>query len=1183
VKDLFYRTLICNRVQDNPNFVERSWLISRVERELSDPDCRFVVVTGEPGTGKTTLMATLADRHPSWGRYFVRSDSITPLSGDDPQSVLLTVGLQLATLRPDLFLPDTSGIVVSQTVETVGREGRVVGVRIADLTVSPFHQTAVLAVQQDVTAVHGELTGIDVGQATLEPHLLTVDRLFWLALLAPAETLAQKAPTEQIVVLIDALDGIGQQVGPRIVDWLTNLAELPANLRFVVTCRTDADLLALLRVRQQHWVRPVAINANSDAVKDDINRYLTTCLERQTVSRMLSERGIVKDSYRARLLERAEGNFQYAATFIRALEQAAADVLDRQDPSALESLLDLDLVPSRLAQLYGFFLTMIKHSVDRSLVEIVDDVGRPIGWAPAWQALYEPVLGVLTVAQEPLTAAQVSEFAGLRVTESWLGEALSRLRQFLERVDSRYAWYHSSLSDYLTDRRNETWYRDPVEWHRRVLDRIIAAHQSLGTWLQMDMYALHHAATHAVACGRLDVVLGDLSILMAAEGNGLLRNLLRSTSERGRQLAEIYMSKFNVIRNAARPDRAAHLELAAQQVGAEAIANEIAALDLTTWWSPRWLHWHKRSPTRVIVSHGNQVKALACTEFEGRLVAVSAGDGDGALQVHDVQSGGFVRELPVVDVRNIITLACGVVDGQQVVTMGYQDGVIALASLTTGTVLSQRDDVHSHSVTALTMVDVGGEPVMISADDECVVRALYLSSGALVDSLHGIEAVRTCYSNPTNEDYVTRIVALSTDGKLEDRTTRPLFLDIKRVAGRRIVASACGIRVHVHDLFSGATVCDIPADHSHGSVLAITLLVGRGDDLGAVAVGFESHIRVYSLADGSMVSELRLEQGAGLTALSSVEFEGMRLVMYGDAVSQLRVWNPFDDLVDHDDNVGERSYVTTLRPAANGADPAVFAADSINLVSSVIRMPHGTFRSSGHVRLYNADSGQEIDGFALSLHNVAGITAFTVTDDAELAMGGLMSGTIYLFATRTQEQRVLPLPGTSSVMALEYAKIDDRDVFFASSMGGSQAGVIGTPGLIFQLDVRTGELIRQYQTAGGGWPLKLRVLSSERLLLYNEWSGDRIEFIDLRNNGEHLAHVNPGHSSKLTAFTTLATNGDLTLISGDEEGTVRFTNSRTGHTWGFIYMGARIIDIAIVHGRIGISTTSGIAMLDFHP
>jgi hypothetical protein len=155
--ELFYEALIRSYV-DAPGFVERSWLAAQVEAELADSSCRFLLLTAEPGAGKTVLTAWLADQHKSWPRYFIRRDSRTPLSSGDARSLLFAIGHQLATIRPNLFHVDKLEIVVKQRIDTLARGGRAVGISVDDLYVSPFYKTA-LRVEQHARVVAGELEG----------------------------------------------------------------------------------------------------------------------------------------------------------------------------------------------------------------------------------------------------------------------------------------------------------------------------------------------------------------------------------------------------------------------------------------------------------------------------------------------------------------------------------------------------------------------------------------------------------------------------------------------------------------------------------------------------------------------------------------------------------------------------------------------------------------------------------------------------------------------------------------------------------------------------------------------------------------------------------------------------------------------------------------------------------------
>src|SRR5437762_2181821 len=87
--DLFSTALIASYV-DDPRFVPRPWLVDRLTEAWSKKEARFVLLTGEPGSGKSALMADLARSHPKVPRHFIRRDSMTPLQGGDARSFLFS-------------------------------------------------------------------------------------------------------------------------------------------------------------------------------------------------------------------------------------------------------------------------------------------------------------------------------------------------------------------------------------------------------------------------------------------------------------------------------------------------------------------------------------------------------------------------------------------------------------------------------------------------------------------------------------------------------------------------------------------------------------------------------------------------------------------------------------------------------------------------------------------------------------------------------------------------------------------------------------------------------------------------------------------------------------------------------------------------------------------------------------
>ncbi|MCO1575681.1 ATP-binding protein [Crossiella sp. SN42] len=472
-------------------FVDRGWLRAEVEAAL---DRGHVLVTGEPGAGKTSLLAALAEGHPDWLRYFARRDSRTTLAGTDVQSFLLAVGHQLARQRPEVFQPERLGVVVRQRVENVAAGGRVVGIRIEDLTASPFHRTAVLEVEQRLGGVAGSVSGVEIGRANLEPRLLEPDNLAHLALLDPAEALHRLDPAARIVILVDALDELA---GSSLLDWLAGGPELPSNVRLVLSSRPHAELGPLRLARA---LTEVPIDPGSGRVTADLLAYAGKVLSVEPVASAVAARGELLDQFHRNVVTRAAGNFLYLATYARALAEA--------DPALTGRLLGFDGIPPGLDGLYGFFVETARADLRRlGQLEIREPTGPQDRLTDPWLGLGQPILGVLTVAREPVSTAELLALGGIRVWPRAVRAALSRLRWLLAERADRISLYHASIGEFL---RGEAAHRDhpdcavdETEWHQR-----IAAHYRGGApswsaldWSAVDRYGLLHLAEHVTRAG----------------------------------------------------------------------------------------------------------------------------------------------------------------------------------------------------------------------------------------------------------------------------------------------------------------------------------------------------------------------------------------------------------------------------------------------------------------------------------------------------------------------------------------------------------------------------------------------------------------------------------------------------------------------------------------------------------
>lgn len=478
-----------------PEFVERRWLHDEVERALRVEAGRYVLVTGEPGAGKTSLLAGMTRAHPDWLRYFV------PPGHRDIQSFLLSLGHQLAGLRPEIFQPDRLAVAVCQDVEEVETGGRVVGIRIDDLRTSPFHRTAILKVEQEVTKIAGSVTGVEIGRATLEPRLLEPDNLAQLALIGPAKVLLEEQPEARIVILLDALDELAiDPVVASLLDWLARGPELPPNVRLVMSSRPHSTLGQFQSARADQ-LSEIVIDPQSRQVSADLLGYAERALGTEAITAAVSAGGLFAEQFQRDAVRRAAGNFLYLSTYARALNDAAR----RAEHEMVRRLLSLDGLPPGLAGLYAFFVETARADVSRlGMLEIREPTTAADTLTPAWEGVGQPILGVLTVARDWLTVEELGALGGIRVWPRAVRTILDRLRWLLDVRDGRVAFFHSSIGEFLTSeqarRDHPAWAVDEGEWHERIVRHYRGGASTWATvdWNMVNRYGLIHLAEHVI-------------------------------------------------------------------------------------------------------------------------------------------------------------------------------------------------------------------------------------------------------------------------------------------------------------------------------------------------------------------------------------------------------------------------------------------------------------------------------------------------------------------------------------------------------------------------------------------------------------------------------------------------------------------------------------------------------------
>ncbi|MGB4950343.1 MAG: hypothetical protein WBO55_06890, partial [Rhizobiaceae bacterium] len=509
--NLFFESIVSTYIK-YPRFLRRDWLAAEIDPYLANPACRFVLLTAEPGFGKSVFMAQLAAKHPDWPRYFIRRDQREPLADVGICSFLLRIGYQLLVRFPELFDSDAIRLSVEQRIGIVGDRGTVVGAEIEKLVASPFY-TKVVEVKQQIASTTGSAVGLRIGELVIEPHLLDPIDLQHMALIDPARAMQRLHPGLQIVILIDALDEIRYHDSEdNILKWLTNCPELPPNIHFVLSSRPPDDALKVFCQQKASGLRTLVVTPQDSRVQLDVESYARRLAIRPDVAAELVLLDIGNDIFVTQAVDKANGNIGYLDAIERAID-AVLTRFDSVDRTMVRALLELDQLPNELGALYGFFLRRIKNTVRRGKIALTDPKTGETYDKWVWPEVYTPILGVLAVALTPLSLDQIVALGRINAGRTYAVEAMNWLAQFLNIKEGNYRLYHTTVREFLTatatkEQFDDLWV-DATDWNRKIAAYYMYNVESYGmsttseiaNGKKSDSYGLKYLAFHLTAAG----------------------------------------------------------------------------------------------------------------------------------------------------------------------------------------------------------------------------------------------------------------------------------------------------------------------------------------------------------------------------------------------------------------------------------------------------------------------------------------------------------------------------------------------------------------------------------------------------------------------------------------------------------------------------------------------------------
>jgi WD40 repeat protein len=738
------------------------------------------------------------------------------------------------------------------------------------------------------------------------------------------------------VIIVDALDEADdkEQIVSRL---LSKLVGLPKVFLLIGTRPDSSQPGQRFRGLDES---PVEIDLDDPRYigADDVARYVERRLlaaeepRRETPYRRVPE---VARVVAGAVAQRAKNVFLVAHTAVIALlaERSVIDVnqpgWDQRLPTGLDGAFD-----SFLADIDGRRPGGLSSATVRAvLLPLAFAAGEGLPWADLWAAVATGVSGLLV---RDADIALVREHAAAFIVEA------------MESDRSVYRLYHERIAESL---------RASVDTGRTQLRIVKALYARVPRvsptqdpdWTRAHPYMLAHLATHALLADVIGELVNDGGFVAAAEPSRTLQILARSTDRFARRAYGSYALAFQNLRDRPTEDRLSYLQMAARQLGDDALADLWTRPRRWRRWSVPWIRGSSISPHRIIGASSNRVTSIALGTLDGRPVLV-AGE-NGGIGVWDLATGAPRGEPLRGHLGWVNSVALGTLDGRPLIVSGGDDRTLRVWDLATGAPRGEALRGHGGYVTSVAVGTFEGRPGIVSGGRDGTVRMWDLATGAPCgEALHGHEGWVSSVALGTLEGR-PMVVSSGDDGKvrvwvwdlgtgaprgeaLRGHEGRVRSVALATLDGRPVVISGgedCTVRVW--DLSTGAPRGDVLRGHEGrvrsvvpGTLDGRSVVVSGGDDgtvrvwdlatraprvvfrgheswvssvaLGTlegrsviVSGGYHDTVRVWDVATGATRGEtLRGHQG-WVTSIALGRLEGRPVVVSGGHDGTLRVWD----------------------------------------------------------------------------------------------------------------------------------------------------------------------------------------------------------------------------------------------------------------------------------------------------
>jgi len=419
------------------DFTGREWVFQAIQAWLADSHGpRFFLLTGDPGSGKSSIAARLAQ---------FSQGSICSPDGSHLLAPNFLSALHFCSARDRRWINPTV-FAVSLALQLSARYqpfAKALAEKREDRRIS------IEVTQSATNMTGGQMVGVAIDKLVLNAP--SAEEAFTRVVREPLEVMLGQEPDQQVIIMVDALDEALTYSGDMsIVSLLAQVEYLPPGARFILTSRQVEQIELAFRKATRFFLSSERFKAQN---QEDIDHFVEGQLRRneQLAPKVNTLPPEKVENLRAEVTKKATGNFLYVRFLLNAIAGG-------QRP-----LTPLEGLPEGLDELYF-------DSLER-----VVKLGKH-----RWHGEYAPLMSVLSVVQESVTQTQLAALTGQSESDIW--EYLGDLQQFLEQVmvsakegEKRYRLYHQSVVDFL----NQQWlavdrnlfYCSMKEWHRKVANR----------------------------------------------------------------------------------------------------------------------------------------------------------------------------------------------------------------------------------------------------------------------------------------------------------------------------------------------------------------------------------------------------------------------------------------------------------------------------------------------------------------------------------------------------------------------------------------------------------------------------------------------------------------------------------------------------------------------------------------